>query len=182
MKKIGLIAGEDCDFPKDAATRLKVSIYPYPIAFRKFKDNRDFYRLMKSDPGGEAPKTSQPSQGTFIQYYKKMLSEYDEILVFCLSSKFSGSYNSAVQAKKNMPADQKRIYIIDSKCSTGAEALLVMLAAKGIHKNLSAKEVVLNVQKKNRKRPHNRRYRRPDLASERRPDQFGPSHNCQKYA
>src|SRR5829696_8791341 len=57
--------------------------------------NEEFYeRLRDSDV---FPTTAQPSPGVFVEAYEA-LSDYDDILVLTLSSKFSGTYDSALQA------------------------------------------------------------------------------------
>ena len=54
--------------------------------------NEEFYeRLRDSDV---FPTTAQPSPGAFVEAYEA-LSDYDDILVLTLSSKFSGTYDSA---------------------------------------------------------------------------------------
>ena len=57
--------------------------------------NAEFYERLRSSD--EFPTTAQPSPGAFVQTYEA-LSDYDDILVLTVSSGFSGTYNSAVQA------------------------------------------------------------------------------------
>lgn len=71
----------------------------------------DFYNKLSSTK--LFPSTSQPSAGEFYNSFKKAFDEgYEEVIAILLSSKLSGTYNSAVLAK-NMLED-KRITIIDS--------------------------------------------------------------------
>lgn len=57
--------------------------------------NAEFYeRLRESD---EFPTTSQPSAGAFVEAYEE-LEAYDDILVLTISSRLSGTYESATTA------------------------------------------------------------------------------------
>lgn len=134
MKKIGILVGEDADLPSDAIRTFPIRIYSYPVHFQSFTDTSSFYSRLRSAAARsekDTPKTSQPSIGTFQELYKISLQEFESIIVFTISSTLSGSHNAAIQARKLLtPEAQSRVYIIDSKNSTGGEGLLVLKAAR----------------------------------------------------
>ena len=69
--------------------------------------NEEFYdRLRDSDV---FPTTAQPSPGAFVEAYEA-LSDYDDILVLTLSSKFSGTYD--------WPCRRRGWWTVLSTCST----------------------------------------------------------------
>jgi len=75
------------------------------------------------------PKTSQPSMGTFKKYFDEALRDNDDVICITISSKISGTYNSALQTKKMFDEErQKRIHIIDSNNIDAAESLLAIKA------------------------------------------------------
>ncbi|MCK9393899.1 MAG: DegV family protein [Candidatus Paceibacterota bacterium] len=77
------------------------------------------------------PKTSQPSMGVFKKYFEEALRENDEIICITISSKISGTYNSALQTKKLFSEEmQKKIHIIDSNNIDVAESLLAIKAVE----------------------------------------------------
>lgn len=72
----------------------------------------DFFNKLKATK--LFPTTSQPSAGEFFDAFNKAFEEgYDEIIAILLSSKLSGTYNSAVLAKNML--ENKRITIINSQ-------------------------------------------------------------------
>lgn len=118
MTSIGILVGEDADLPKNLIKDLPVEVFP-------FVTDWEGYKAMRGKKIN--PKTSQPSAEILKIFYLKNLKKYKSILVFTISSSLSGAYNSAIQAKKLLPKDfQKRIHILDSQTSTGAEGLIVL--------------------------------------------------------
>ncbi|WP_449536652.1 DegV family protein [Ferdinandcohnia sp. Marseille-Q9671] len=72
-----------------------------------------FFERLKSSK--TIPKTSQPSIGSFVELYKSLEDEYDEIISVHISEKLSGTVSSARQAAElvNIP-----VTVIDSKILT----------------------------------------------------------------
>jgi DegV family protein with EDD domain len=88
--------------------------------------NEEFYeRLRDSDV---FPTTAQPSPGAFVEAYET-LSDYDDILVLTLSSKFSGTYDSALQAAGmvDMP-----VHVLDAKSAEMGSGLILLEALRCI--------------------------------------------------
>ena len=74
-------------------------------------------------------KTSQPSPKIFLDAYRKMLEKFKEVLCITLTSKLSGTYNSATQAKNFLkPEEKERVFLVDSLNVSGGEALLAFKA------------------------------------------------------
>ena len=61
----------------------------------------EFYTKLKQAP--ELPTTSQPSAGEFHAVFKQLADEGHEIVVLTISSKLSGTWNSAMAAKEMLP-------------------------------------------------------------------------------
>jgi len=77
------------------------------------------------------PKTSQPPMGVFKKAYEEALSKSENAIVITISSKISGTYNSAIQTRKMFSEEmQKRIHIIDSNNIDAAESLLAIKACE----------------------------------------------------
>jgi DegV family protein with EDD domain len=62
--------------------------------------DEEFYRIVETT--GIIPKTSQPSPQQFIDFYKRIADASDTILSLHVSSKLSGTYNSAVLAAREL--------------------------------------------------------------------------------
>ena len=84
--------------------------------------NEEFYeRLRDSDV---FPTTAQPSPGAFVEAYEA-LSDYDDILVLTLSSKFSGTYDSALQAAGMV---DRPVQVLDTKSAEMGSGLILLEA------------------------------------------------------
>lgn len=130
---VRIVTDSVCDLPKDLARELGIEVMPLTVSFdgEIFKDGVDinteevFKRLEKT---GEFPKTSQVSPGEFIEKFEELTSEKDEVICITMSSKLSGTYNSAILAKSQL--EGKNIEVIDSKGITLGYGLLVVEAAR----------------------------------------------------
>jgi DegV family protein with EDD domain len=99
----------------------------------------EFYYRLSHDPIW--PTTTQPPPGTFVEVYNKLAKETDEILVVVVSSKLSGTYDSALNAK-SLVKDKCRIEVIDSQKVVMGLGLVVIAAAKACQAGASLDELV----------------------------------------
>jgi DegV family protein with EDD domain len=80
--------------------------------------NDDFYRL--ADSSGIIPKTSQPTPQQFIELYKKIAQASDTILSLHVTSKLSGTFNSAVMAAQEL---KNKLKVIPYDSGSGSAAM-----------------------------------------------------------
>ena len=98
-------------------------------------DNKTFYeKLIESDV---LPSTSQAAPEAFMTEYEKAKEAGDEAVVITVSSKFSGTYHSAVIAA----ADSENICVVDSGYATMGSGILIELACRLMDEGRSAKEI-----------------------------------------
>jgi DegV family protein with EDD domain len=83
--------------------------------------NEDFYRLV--DESGKIPKTSQPSPFQFKEFYKRVAKAGDTILSMHVTSKLSGTFESAVTAASELGG---KFNIIPFDSGAGSAALGMM--------------------------------------------------------
>ena len=122
------------DITSDVAEGLGITVVPLTVTFGKesFLDRitmttDEFYYRLTHD--ATWPTTTQPPPGTFIDVYNKLAKESDEILVITLSTKLSGTYQSALSAK-SMVETECRIEVIDSLTVAMGLGLIVIAVAK----------------------------------------------------
>ena len=122
------------DITDDLARELGITVVPLYVRFGEevFRDRvemttDEFYHKLVH--GDTFPTTTQPPPGDFVDVYKKLAKETDEILVIVVSSKLSGTYQSALQAK-DMVEEKCRIEVIDSQTVAMGLGLIVIEAAK----------------------------------------------------
>ena len=122
------------DITSDIAEELGVTVVPVYVRFGEevYRDRveittEEFYRRLVSDD--VFPSTTQPTPNDFLDVYEKLSKEADEILVVNLSSKLSGTYESALQAK-NLYKGKCQIEVIDSQLVIMGLGLVVIADAK----------------------------------------------------
>ena len=143
---IRIVTDSASDIPSEVAQKLGISIVPLTVSFGKevYRDGIDlnaaeFYsKLVQSKTH---PVTSQPSIGNFIDAYKALARKGDEIISIHLSSKLSGTYNAASQAKEAMTKDC-RIEVVDSESVSMGVGLTVIAAAKAIRDGASFQQAI----------------------------------------
>ena len=127
------------DYIKDDEVGFAVAPLTIRVGGKEYVDNDtvDVDELldntMKSE---EAGKTSCPSPQDFLNTYE----DAEHVIVVTISSKLSGSYNSAVLAK-NMSANPDNVHVIDSKLVAGAIRIVANKAYELIKKGLEYTEI-----------------------------------------
>jgi len=109
-----------------------------------------FQKMREADRRGikEFPKTSQAVPKTYFDVFKKQLERFDKVLCISISSKISGCYNSACQAKEMLPEEQKeRVYILDTFQAAASQTLLVLRAVEMIQEQREIDEVIEELKK-----------------------------------
>ncbi len=116
------------DLPLGWAEEFGIDVVPINIHFKDKVflqgidlSDEEFYRL--AELNREIPKTSQPSPQQFIDFYEKIAHPGETILSIHISSKLSGTFNSAVLAAKELG---ERIKILPYDSATGSAALGLM--------------------------------------------------------
>jgi DegV family protein with EDD domain len=83
--------------------------------------NEDFYRLVEES--GKIPKTSQPSPFQFKKFYENVAKAGDTVLSLHVTSKLSGTFESAVTAARELG---EKINIVPFDSGAGSAALGMM--------------------------------------------------------
>src|SRR5699024_22316 len=152
MKRhIKIITDGSCDLPKEVIERVNPDIIGINVCFGEETyiggveiDDKTFYEKMKLSK--ELPKTSSPSPDKFIEAYK---CEEDEILVFTLTSKLSGTYSNAVLTKTMYLEDhpKKRIEVIDTQSGSIGVALMMLKCNELIEQGKTMDEILIEIEK-----------------------------------
>ncbi len=103
-------------------------------------DHKTFYeKLIETDV---LPTTSQATPGAFQKVFEEITVAGDEAIVITISSKLSGTYQSANIAAE----DFENIHIIDSGTGAVGSGILVEMALRFIDEGLSTKEIVSRLE------------------------------------
>ncbi len=130
-----IVTDTTTDMPPEVVEQHGIRVVPISIQFgdetyldRVTISEEDFYRLIEEK--GIIPKTSQPAPGQFLQAYSAVAEEGAEaILSIHISSKLSGTFESALQAA-NMARDRIRVEVFDSLSGSAGAGFMVMEAAR----------------------------------------------------
>lgn len=137
---VRIVTDSTSDIPPHLAQQLGIAVVPLSVIFGEdaYKENIDispdlFYdKLVKSK---ELPTTSAPSVGDFLNTYREVLKETDEIISIHISSKLSATYSNACQAAAQLNDEGARIDVVDSRVvSLGMHFMArsaAMMAASG---------------------------------------------------
>lgn len=106
-------------------------------------DVRDFYQYLIDNPT-IFPKTSMPSMKDYLDVFEEIAKTKKDIICLTISSKLSGSYNSAVAAKQIFEEEHEdiKIALIDTTVVTGLEGMLVEEVVKMQQANYSFAQTV----------------------------------------
>jgi len=107
----------------------------------------DFYARLRSS--SEPPKSSQPSPADFQAVFES-LSTYERILCVVLSSKISGTYESARLAAESM--GDGRLTVIDSRVTSGGTVILADAIQRRLERGTDLEEVEALVERFRRER------------------------------
>ncbi|MDF2612758.1 MAG: DegV family protein [Clostridia bacterium] len=150
MSEIALLSDTACDLPQSLINEYHIKLVPFYVSFDQetyYKEIIDisiskFYEMMREEK--IFPKTSLPSINDYMEIFTPIIKEGKSIICVCLSSHFSGSYNSAVNARElileNYPDAQ--IAIINSLNATGGQGLLVQEIGRMIANNIAFDTIV----------------------------------------
>ena len=151
MEKIRIITDSASDIANN--TREDLTILPLSIFFGETEyldginlSQRQFYE--KLIEANELPKTSLVSPFAFTQALEQAEKASETSIIITISSKLSGTNQSAVIAAKDYP---NSVFVIDSETVCIGEQILVNLALQLKDQGLSAREIV-DILEKEKKR------------------------------
>lgn len=108
-------------------------------------DHRTFYqKLIETDA---MPSTSQASPAAFAEQYDQAAAADEEVVVITISSKLSGTYQSAMIAA----AGRSSVYIVDSENASVGCGILVGLALRYLRDGMTASAIAEKLQEDKKK-------------------------------
>ncbi len=148
MANVGIVTDSTACIPPEYVAKHKIKVVPFSFLFgdKLFMDDDrsdpgEFYGLLKDS--GKPPKTSPPSPGAYLQAYRELARDHDQILCVTLHAGLSSLYNSATTAAQNARESLKsiRINIVDSKSASMAAGFIALAAAEAAQHDATLEEV-----------------------------------------
>ncbi|HAN95592.1 MAG TPA: DegV family protein, partial [Firmicutes bacterium] len=151
MGQIHVVTDSGSDLPVKLREELGIQVVPLTVRFgdEGFKDGVDltaaeFYARLKQET--RMPSTSQPSPAEFVEVYERIAKPGDTIISIHLSSKMSGTYQSAVLAS-TMIDPQIAVKAIDSKAASLGTGVVALTAAEAVQAGKAVEEILEDVQR-----------------------------------
>lgn len=147
-----IISDGSCDLPMQLAKEKGVEVVPFYVSFddqtylKEIEEMpiRDFYEKMVENENVVFPKSSLPSVNDFMVSFEKYVKQQIPIICICITTKFSGSYGAAMNAKQILleTYPDARIEVIDSQMDTVLQGMYVLEAAKLKERGTAYEEAV----------------------------------------
>jgi DegV family protein with EDD domain len=146
---IKIVTDSTCNLSPEQLQRYDIRVAPISIQFRTetYEEDIDidrdlFYR--KIDEMGIIPTTSQPSPGRFADYYRELTDQGHSILSITITSKHSGTYQSAVLAKDMVP--EADVEVFDSLTISFGTGYMVLEAARAAEAGQSRESILKRLE------------------------------------
>ncbi len=132
--------------------REDVTVLPLTVSFgeKQYLDgvnlsHREFYE--KLIEGDELPVTSQINPSQFEEAFRRAVDAGEAVVAVTLSSKLSGTYQSAVIAAQSFPG---KVWVVDSENAALGEAILVKRGVQLMEKGLDAPAIAEGLDREKR--------------------------------
>lgn len=138
MPEVAVMTDSVAQIPPEIARQHNIRVIPFSIIIQEevYKDGVDIrpselYQRMRTEE--IVPRTSQPSLGEYLNFYKDAFEQgADSILYVALSDKLSGAFSTASKAAHLAKEEfsGKQIEIFDSRTATIAQGFTAITAAQ----------------------------------------------------
>ena len=135
MTRVAIVTDSTAYIPVELQKKLNISVVPLILIWgeESFEDGvdmmpDDFYKRLAVSK--VLPTTSQATVLSIKNVFEKLLSEGFDVLGIFLSSKLSGTVESAMQARDMLQKGQEKVAVLDSLATTMALGWPVLTAAR----------------------------------------------------
>ena len=150
-----IISDGSCDLPSELVQEKNITVVPFYVSFddEHYQKEiveigiRDFYQQMV-DRKGVYPKSSMPSVQDFVDVFLPLAEEGIPAICICITTKFSGSYQSASNAAQIVKEEypDARIAVIDSTVDTVLQGQYVLEAVELRDSGMSYEKAVARLE------------------------------------
>lgn len=146
---IKFVVDSGADITAAECKKLGITHLPLKVIFgeREYEDtvdlsHREFYeKLIECD---DLPSTSQVTPAAFEEAFRRIVDNGDVAIAIVLSSKLSGTFQSAVIAAEEFKAGQ--VYVVDSLSASLGQRILVQRAMAMAERGFSPIEIVKTLE------------------------------------
>ncbi len=147
-----IVVDSCCELPEELKHDPRYEIVPLTLivgdSYERLDDDRfdqkEFLQTVAECP--VSPRSACPSPEKYMEAYR---TDADHVYVVTLSSKLSGSYNSAVLGKNlyHETYGEKQIYVVDSRSASCGETQIAMQIARWEDEGMGYEEITEKIEK-----------------------------------
>lgn len=134
-----IVTDGSCDLPVELTKEKNLTVVPFYVSFddehyvKEIEEIgiREFYQQMVDNPK-VYPKSSMPSMQDFADAFKPYAEAGMPVICICITTKFSGSMQSAVSAREMILEEypDAKIHVIDSRINTVLQGIYTLEAVR----------------------------------------------------
>lgn len=150
-----IISDGSCDLPSELVREKNITVVPFYVSFEEDHYEkeiveigiRDFYQKMVKY-SGVYPKSSMPSVQDYADTFQPYVEAGIPIICICITTKFSGSMQSALNARAMILEEypEAEITIIDATVNTVLQGLYVLEAARLQENGIGYEETIKRLE------------------------------------
>ncbi|HNO94867.1 MAG TPA: DegV family protein [Anaerolineales bacterium] len=145
MSKFAIVTDSTSYIPTDVAQKHGITIAPQVLIWdnQTYRDGidiqpTDFYSHLKT--AKSMPSTSQVSPATMQEIFQGLVEKGTSVLGIFISSKLSGTLQSAIQAKDMMGSAGEKVTLVDSRSTAMGLGFQAIIAARAAEAGASIEE------------------------------------------
>jgi fatty acid kinase fatty acid binding subunit len=152
MSKIALVTDSTTYMPPELVKKYNISVAPQVLIWgdQTYKDGVDiesseFFTRLKT--AKVMPTTSQVAVISFQEIFQNLVEQGYEVLALLVSSKLSGTVQSAMQARDLMNVAREKVNVVDSQSVAMALGFQVLAVARALEDGASLKDAIALAEK-----------------------------------
>jgi DegV family protein with EDD domain len=152
MSKIALVTDSTTYMPPELVKKYNISVAPQVLIWgdQTYKDGVDiesseFFTRLKT--AKVMPTTSQVAVISFQEIFQNLVDQGYEVLALLVSSKLSGTVQSAMQARDLMSVAREKVNVVDSQSVAMALGFQVLAVARALEDGASLKDAIALAEK-----------------------------------
>ena len=156
MSKFALVTDSTAYVPAELVQKHNISVVPLILVWgdEMFEDGvdilpKEFYTRLKT--AKVMPSTSQATPAKMQAIFQSLVDQEMDVLGMFISSKLSGTMQSAMQAKDTMGSAGEKVTLVDSQCTSMALGFQVLAAARAMDAGASLQECAAIAEKAHEK-------------------------------
>jgi fatty acid kinase fatty acid binding subunit len=152
MSKIAVVTDSTTYMPPELVKKYNISVAPQVLIWgdQTYKDGVDiesgeFFTRLKT--AKVMPTTSQVAIISFQEIFQGLVDQGYEVLALLVSSKLSGTVQSAMQARDLMSSAREKVNVVDSQSVAMALGFQVLAVARALEDGASLKDAIALAEK-----------------------------------